>query len=128
MASGFEAYFEAHGTPEMQRIFGVPIVYVAGSVRIQATAMIPRSGYQVDEAEGLQTSLRLWDWLIEASKLIAEGQLVTPRPGHRIEYAIRGQIQIFEVLPMRDQQAAVWDDTEGNCWLIHTKHVGTGTV
>jgi hypothetical protein len=123
--SMFEILFDQHAMPEILRVFGVSIVYVAGNQEIPVTATIPEADAKVDDAEGVQTSLRLWDWIIEASLLVANGQPMTPRPGHRIRRTIRGQVHQFEVVPIGDQPAAVWDDTENRRWLIHTKYVGT---
>jgi hypothetical protein len=60
--------------------FGGSVVYLAGSSQITVTAEVVMRDYQIEDFEGLVTTVQSRDYLIDSAALG-----IDPKPGHRIQ-------------------------------------------
>lgn len=115
--AGFDDDFAAADSL-LTEAFGDEVTYLAGSSQITVAAEVVMRDYQVEDFEGLITTTQSRDYLVDAVALGVE-----PRPGHRIQETIGGQVCTFEVVPLGKRPAAEWADAQHRQRLIHTKQV-----
>lgn len=117
--SVFDADFAA-ADGLLAEAFGEQATYLVGNSTIPVTAEVVMRDYQVDDADGILTTVQSRDYLIDAAALG-----IDPKPGHRIQQTIAGKVHTFELLPLGKRPAAEWADPNKTRWLIHTKLTGT---
>lgn len=109
--------------PMMETQFGVEVTYWAGyrSTSDTITAIGSDKEYESIELEsGLPVKLVARDWLIPAASIVIDGEVVTPKAGHRI---IEGDEE-YEVVPIAGRPAV--ELQHGNYrYLLHSQRITT---
>jgi hypothetical protein len=122
MPSRFSAQFETVAMPMLETQFGVEVTYWAGYRSTETlTALVTDKEYESIELEsGLPVKLVARDWLIPAASIVIDGEVVTPKAGHRI---IEGDEE-YEVVPIAGRPAV--ELQHGNYrYLLHSQRVTT---
>lgn len=105
-------------------VAGGPIFYEGEGDTVWMDAAFGRSQFQVETAEGIQIEYTDRDFLFSADRLILNGELATPKRGHRIGVIEkRGDGQMFEVLAPGGAQVYRFCDPQGYMIRVHTKRL-----
>lgn len=101
--------------------FGRTITYRRGVHTVELTAARSRTPSQDLEEERFQTTSDRFRWLLKASELVLDGNVILPAEGDKIEEAVTGKTFHFEVL--HDGQTRAWDyfDTGREYLWVRTK-------
>ena len=122
MPSRFAAKFETVAMPMMETQFGVEVTYWVGYRSSETfTAIGSDREYESIELEsGLPVKIVSRDWLIPAASIVIDGEVVTPKAGHRIHE----EGEEYEVVPIAGRPAV--ELQHGNYrYLLHSQRITT---
>jgi hypothetical protein len=102
--------------------------YRRGSASVEVQATLGRRTYEVDDGAGALVEAQSIDFLVSASALVLDGNVVLPERGDRITVTQDGGSKVFEVTSPGGAMAH-WEPSDpwGRTLRIHTKHVATET-
>ena len=103
---------------------GGPIQYDGEGDTVWMDAAFGRSEFQVESSDGMRLEYTDRDFIFPADRLILNGELATPKRGHRITIIkTRGDTEVFEVLAPGGAQVYRLCDPEGYMIRVHTKRL-----
>jgi len=121
MPSRFETRFAAAAVPQLERQFGVTVIYCRGN-HVSADMTVRRSDriYTTIGAEyGIEIKITMRDFILPVATLLIDGDAIEPKTGDRI---IEGD-EVFEVQPPDEKTPSAELQAGGFQYLVHTKRV-----
>lgn len=105
----------------LQQSAGDVIVYQRGSSTVSITAVVGATDGERMDAGGMAYSFTSKDFMIEASDLVLDGEIVVPSRGDRITYGGRS----YTVVVMQTgEQPYRESGTGSSVYRVHTKLTG----
>jgi hypothetical protein len=102
--------------PRLQTAGGRSVAYRRGNgTPVTLTATPTRVEYTTTNADGMQTLVESWDWIITAADVGFD-----PIPGDEIRETINSVATVYEVFEIGSKPCFEWADTAGILWVIHS--------
>jgi len=100
------------------------VVYVRGNQRLELSATIGRTEFQIEDMGGVRVEYSDRDFIVPASAFTLDGEVTEPARGDKIEdpSGPNGTLETFEVMGPGNERPFRYDST-GQLLRIHTKKV-----
>ncbi len=121
MASRFESRFQDVAIPQLQRQFGVSVIFIR-DIRTseEFTARRADCEYKAIGAEyGIEIRITMRDFVLPVASLLIDGDTIEPRTGDRIKEGS----EVFEIQPPNENTPSVELQAGGYEYIVHTKKV-----
>jgi hypothetical protein len=99
------------------------VIYQRGASRVEVSATIGRTVFEVDDGFGVFERIESRDYLILVQDLVFNGQPAIPEPGDRILEADGSRTIVYEVMAPGREPHWRYSDPYRKTLRIHTKQV-----
>jgi hypothetical protein len=121
----FDTDFDAVDAMFAEAFGGTVSIHRGASSTTGVTAEAVSREYDVDDTDGIVTTIHGRDFVIDVASYTIAAAVVQPRSGDIIKETIGGVVHVFEVTPVTGRPCAEWVGNQKAQWLIHTKMIGT---
>lgn len=108
------------------QLLGETVRYEGDGDSVEITAVPCKPSNRIDAtADALGIRHIDLDWQFPAEVLTLNGQIATPKPGHRVVAVERMPQEVFEILPVGQDDCWQRVEPRGQYIRVHTKRIAT---